>query len=190
MQENAKIIVAPKNLIRLPKTRQSTNYTCGVVALQSIFGYFGDEWREDRLAVELKSGSEHGTAHKDMTTFARSLGYEVIDKCEWTVDELKQKVDEGTPVIVAFQAWVEPEPSDWKVLWEDGHYAVVIGYDNENLFFMDPSTLGNYTYIPILEFLDRWHDTDGLDNTIVNHLGMSFKKPKRVYDPEVFIGLR
>ncbi len=52
--------------------------------------------------------------------------------------------------------------------WNEGvrlvgpnHYAVAIGYDEKHIYFMDPSTLGHYTFIPIAEFLDRWHDMDG-----------------------------
>lgn len=33
----------------------------------------------------------------------------------------------------------------------------IIGYDLERFYFMDPSTLANYTYIPVQEFEDRWH---------------------------------
>jgi hypothetical protein len=54
---------------------------------------------------------------------------------------------------VAIQAWVDNNdgkfPIDWKNLWDDGHYCVAVGYDEERIFFMDPSTLGHYTYIPI-----------------------------------------
>jgi len=51
-------------------------------------------------------------------------------------------------------------PSDWSQDWEDGHYVVGIGYDSNNIYFMDPATMGNYTYIPVDEFLARWHDKD------------------------------
>jgi hypothetical protein len=51
----------PKNFIPLPRTRQSTNWTCGVAALQSVLMYFGDEYREDRLVPVLKSNKDIGT---------------------------------------------------------------------------------------------------------------------------------
>lgn len=46
-------------------------------------------------------------------------------------------------MIVAIQAWAE-EGVDYNNDWDDGHYVVVIGYDSDNMFFMDPSTLGIY----------------------------------------------
>jgi predicted double-glycine peptidase len=43
--------------------------------------------------------------------------------------------------------------------WNNGHFAVAIGYTNKNVLFSDPS-LFNTGHIPIPEFLDRWHDYD------------------------------
>ena len=56
--------------------------------------------------------------------------------------------------------WRTPYATDWS----DGHYAVLIGYDNANLFFMDPSTSGKYAFIPREELAERWHDVVGADN--------------------------
>ena len=39
-----------------------------------------------------------------------------------------------------------------------GHWVVAIGYNKDNIFFMDPSTSGNYTYIPKDKLVARWHD--------------------------------
>ena len=67
------------------------------------------------------------------------------------------------------------------------HFRVV-GFDRKYLYFMDPSTLGNYAFIPIPEFLARWHDyyidEEGRKITLV-HFGLVFSgKSKPVYDPE------
>ena len=47
---------------------------------------------------------------------------------------------------------------------------VLIGYDDENLYFMDPSTGRHYAYIPRGEFVDRWHDVEGPANTHRQHM--------------------
>jgi len=184
-------IKAPSNLIRLPKTRQATNFTCGVAALQSILYYYGDEFREDRLAEKVKAGPEWGTGYRDIIEFAKSLGYDAFAKTGWTLQEVKHSIDKGIPVMVAFQAWSEEtEKRPWKERKDDGHYAVIVGYDQHHVFFMDPSTLGNYAYISFEEFEDRWHDSDGRDLTdVVIHLGLSISKPKSAYDPEAILKL-
>ena len=41
------------NFIRVPLTRQATDYTCGVAALQSILYYYGQEFLEDDLMEKL-----------------------------------------------------------------------------------------------------------------------------------------
>ncbi len=53
--------VAPTVLLRVPQTRQSTCYSCGCAALQSILGWYGHDYREETLMEELGAGPEHGT---------------------------------------------------------------------------------------------------------------------------------
>jgi predicted double-glycine peptidase len=79
----------------------------------------------------------------------------------WTIRDLKLCLEAGCPVIVALQAWhgdVADPALDYSIEWDDGHYVVVCGMDDERVFFMDPSTLGNYTFLPINAFESRWHD--------------------------------
>ncbi len=149
--------VAGSHLNRLPMVRQSTPYTCGAAALQSILYYYGDEWREDNLAKELKSDPDQGTSPQEIIRLARSRGLTVESMENLGIDDLRRYVSEGHPVMVALQAWGD-RPETYGEGWEDGHYAIVIGFDRKNLHFMDPSTLGHYAFIPIPEFLTRWHD--------------------------------
>lgn len=166
-------------LIRVPLTRQATDYTCGAAALQSVLGYYGDEIREGSLAKQLKSNSKIGTRYVEMERFAKQKGYAVEPKREMELASLQRYIDAGTPVICLIQAWAGKKV-DYKTDWEDGHYVVAVGYDEKNMYFMDPSTLGNYTFIPIGEFLDRWHDRDG--KTRLNHFGMTVSKGKAVFN--------
>ena len=98
-----------------------------------------------------------------------------------TLEQLKKNIDAKKPVIVLIQAWTE-KPVDYSKDWEDGHYAVAIGYDDKKVYFMDPSTLGNYTYVPVQQFQDRWHDTDGSEK--LTHFGMVVEKTSSKYKPD------
>lgn len=60
-------------------------------------------------------------------------------------------------MIVEIQAWADPG-TDYKNDWDDGHYVVVIGFDQDYLYFEDPWILGNIGYIKKTDFPDRWHD--------------------------------
>ncbi len=55
-------------------------------------------------------------------------------------------MNQGTHIIVNAQAWTDDQ--------NDGHYMVVIGVDNENVYFEDPAVLGSRGYISNQEFLD------------------------------------
>jgi hypothetical protein len=89
-------------------------------------------------------------------------------------------------VLLPLQAW-PTSPVDYREDWDDGHWAVAVGYDSENLYFMDPSTLGNYTFIPVREFLERWHDADMDGETELRHFMLILSKEKAVYDPEAIL---
>lgn len=174
----------PSNLIRVPMTRQATDYTCGVAALQSVFMFFGDEILESVLSKNLKADPKEGTAYQQIVRVAKSKGYTVEVFKNMTLESLKSLIDKGKPVIVLIQAWPERKVN-YETDWEDGHYVVAIGHDKENIYFMDPSTLGNYTFIPIKEFLTRWHDTDS--KVKLEHFGMLVEKPQPIYKPSAIL---
>lgn len=176
-------------LLRLPTVRQATNYTCGVAALQSVLRYYGTDIREDNLAKELKSNPDNGTNYRDIEAYALKKGYTVEIRTEMSLEDLQHLLRDGKPVLCAIQAWPDAPPVDWKNDWIDGHWVVAIGYDRNRMLFMDPSTLGNYTYIPNEEFIDRWHDVEGDYTTTLEHFGMAISKPVPAYDPDEILRL-
>lgn len=171
-----------KNLIPVPLTRQSTDYTCGVAVLQSVLAYYGDDIREDNLAKALGAKPDSGTDYMHSVEYAKSKGYDVGVYKNMTLDQLQAFIAKGQPVICAIQAWSD-KPVNYGEDWEDGHYVIAVGYDKDRIYLMDPSTLGNYTYIPIPEFLNRWHDVDQRGSKLI-HFGIVITKNKSVYNPE------
>jgi predicted double-glycine peptidase len=172
--------VTSDRLIRVPMTRQATDHTCGVAALQSVLAYYGDSIREDTVGRYVNT-TEDGTNKNNIAAYALSLGYNVSIRVNMTLDDLQGYIDSKTPVIIAIQAWEDP-PVDWNSTWDAGHYVVAIGYDQDNFYFMDPSTLGNYAYIPTSEFQTRWHDID-FDGAKLIHFGIIITKPSSAYNP-------
>jgi predicted double-glycine peptidase len=172
-----------QNFIRVPLTRQGTDYTCGIAALQAILYYYGEEFREDELVKKLQPTINEGTKYREIAKFAQSLNFRVDVRTKMTLDDLQRLINEKKPVILLIQAWPESRV-DYTQDWDDGHYVVAVGYDHQNIYFMDPSTLGNYTFIPVREFLDRWHDRDG--QTYLHQFGMVLtKEPAReIYNPD------
>lgn len=181
MPMSSKKLPLPPHLIKVPLSRQATSYTCGVSALQSVLAFWGEEVREDVLAKSCKSDKRIGTAYQRIADCARSKGFAVEIRKNLQLAELKSILDKKQPVICLIQAWPEREVN-YATDWEDGHYVVAIGYDAHNMYFMDPSTLGHYTYIPTGEFEKRWHDTDGKEKLF--NFGMLVSKDTPRYNPE------
>jgi ABC-type bacteriocin/lantibiotic exporter with double-glycine peptidase domain len=88
-----------------------------------------------------------------------------------TIQDLERAVDAGFPPMVDLQAWRDEE-LPWKDVWDAGHYVVMVGYDRQRLFFMDPGTLtpGAYAYLDRDELDDRWHDLAGSEERRVERM--------------------
>lgn len=166
-------------LIPVPLVRQATEYTCGPAAVQSVAGYYGDRYNESELSTMLHTNAQVGTFYGDIVVWARAKGYSVAEHQDMTLESLKSQLDSQLPVICLLQAWPE-KTVDLAADWQDGHYVVAVGYDQANVYFMDPWTLGNYTFIPQAEFLSRWHDRQRLKDVV--HLGIVISRPSPAYD--------
>lgn len=152
---------SPPPLLAVPDVRQSTGYTCGAAALQAILAYWGTEEREDRLAARLHSTPEAGTHPLEILRVAREFGLTAELHEGLDLSDLERALAAGTTVIVDLQAWRDQTVLPWSKTWDDGHYMVLLGADRENLYFEDPSLLGERGVIPRQEFVERWHDYEG-----------------------------
>lgn len=117
--------------------------------------------------------SEEGTSPQAMIAVARRYGFEVKYGTQWSLNQVKQYVDAGTPVIVLLQAWADRYMTldDWRRDWNDGHYAIVIGLNKDVLLFEDPASIRR-TWLRDREFLARWHDMDEKTGEKYEHFGM------------------
>lgn len=148
-----------ENLIRVPMVRQPNDYSCGACCVQSLLAYYGVELDQKTLEKDTNTSKESGADHRDIIKFLQSKGLEVELQKGMLLSDLQSFIDDGIPVIVMIQAWGK-SVTDLEKTWENGHYVLAIGYDEDNVYFMDPSILGNYAYLPSDEFVKRWHDQD------------------------------
>lgn len=158
-------------LDEVPDVRQPNNYSCGPTSLQAVLAYYGVDKRIDELIILTKS-SENGTPPENIVEAARQLGFQAQLKENMTLNDLESYLDQGIPVIINCQAWRESE-IPWSEDEEDGHYMVVIGIDQKNVYLEDPKVMGSRGMIPCQEFLDRWHDQSTRNPKIkYYHLGI------------------
>lgn len=159
-------------MIDLHIGRQTYDFDCGAKALQTVMAYYGVDVREDELMETLGTGTQ-GTPVTGMVGVAQKHGFQVKASGGWTLLEVKRTVESGHPVIVLVQAWVDRYMTreDWRNDYEDGHYAIVIGFAKGVVLFEDPASFRR-TWLREREFMVRWHDRDGRMNDNYEHFGM------------------
>jgi predicted double-glycine peptidase len=156
-------------LIHVPVVKQATDFSCGSAAALSLLRF----WRWDAYARTsetalhdaLDTTRARGTEPEPIAAYLRSAaGLDAVYRHgDVTIAQLEQALDAGQPPIVDLQAWRDHKDVPYRDTWDAGHYVVLVGYDAENLFFMDPSVLttGDCAYMPRAELDERWHDLAG-----------------------------
>lgn len=75
-------------------------------------------------------------------------------------------------------------PEAYATVWDAGHYVIMVGYDDDRLFFVDPSNASpaGYVYLPRTELDERWHDLTGHDEAPVRRMTI-FARGERARPP-------
>ncbi|MFH1589211.1 MAG: C39 family peptidase [archaeon] len=164
-------------ILDFPRTRQSFDYDCGSKALQAMLLYYNIEVRIDRLIKQTKNNNHDGTSIPNILDVIKHYGLK-SDSSTMNISDIKNYINDDIPVIISLQAWTNNKDVDWKNNWDDGHYADAIGYDDENLIFMDPSCFYR-TSLSYENLMERWHDI-GSDGTKYLQHGIAIfgKEPK------------
>jgi predicted double-glycine peptidase len=150
------------NMLNVVDIRQSTSYTCGVASAQAILNYYGIDEGEDQLAEEFGTTEANGTSPSQIIAGLESYGLTATLKENTTLDDLRANITNKIPTMVAIQAWLDTYPApDWNTNWENGHWVIVIGLDDQKVYFEDPLLLGTRGWLTQAEFLARWHDYSG-----------------------------
>lgn len=162
-----------------PELKQVCEYDCGACALESVFMYYGVDVFEKDIIEIAGTVPKNGTSIKGILKAIKHFGFESELK-ELNIEDLKKYIDKKIPIILRLQAWSQHQNTDWIKDWKDGHYVVVIGYDNKNFYFEDPWTTDR-TYLNFEELLERWHDIDVDDKKYLN-CGIIIKGKTKKYD--------
>src|SRR3989344_7162616 len=119
---------------------------CGPASLKMVLGYYGIEKTEDELAQLTEYAPTKGTTSDGLISAAIKLGLKAFQKDFSEIKDLKEYVvDKKIPIIV-----------DWFSI-DDGHFSVIVGVDDKNIYMQDPEQLELKTFD--IEFFNRiWFD--------------------------------
>lgn len=169
------------DLLPVPLVSQAWPWTCGGAALMATLLYFGVfDGPESRIDEEVGATPDGGTPVVNIVAEARRFGLSAEARTGLTADALAHELARGAVVIVALQAWATTPVADWRAHWEDGHYVVIVGFDSDRVYVMDPSIRTGYGYLPRDQFLERWHDYDlqGDRRVVYDQLGIVIQGEK------------
>ncbi|MCX7913473.1 MAG: C39 family peptidase [Thermodesulfovibrionales bacterium] len=124
-------------------------FQCGPASLASILNYYGIMTTPDEIAQEIFSKTAKGTLNLDMVIYARKKGLRA-NHYVGSFADLQRNIDDGNPVIVLVDYGFS--------FYRHYHFLVVIGYNDEGVFFNsgDPKK----EFMPIEDFMPLWRRTN------------------------------
>ena len=137
----------PTKILDVPHYLQSDDSTCGPASLRMVFAYYGQIYSEKDIAEVCDHTYELGCKSEDMACAAESMGFDVYIKNNSSIEEVERLINVNVPVIVDWFCGDPPE----------GHSSVVIGYNDNNLFILDPY-LEQMRVVSKADFTRCWFD--------------------------------
>jgi hypothetical protein len=162
-------------ILYMPDVLQFSDYDCGDTCVQAIMAYYGTDLNEIQLLKKLKTRKTTGTGVEHIEDFFKKQGFKVESR-SMDINYLKNFIKKKIPVIILAQAW-KKSPVKYKRTKAFGHYMIVVGIDDKKVYLEDPAIFG-HGYIPVKEFIKRWHAEDHTDENLIRHgIAVWGKKP-------------
>ncbi len=131
-------------MIPITPFRERARY-CGPACLKMVLHYYGVHKSEKELAAISGWTYRNGTPGEGIVRAARKLGFTAFITDNAQLVDIKRWIKKKVPVIV-----------DW-FSEDEGHYAVVVGIDRDNIYFEDPQ-FGHLKAMRLDVFKRVWFD--------------------------------
>jgi ABC-type bacteriocin/lantibiotic exporter with double-glycine peptidase domain len=161
-------------LLNVPSGTQSHDYDCGAKCLHLVMQYHNVDIPYPTLLSRVHGCQEYGLSIAKIKSLARSYGFKTRSIVNCGIDALEDKINQHQPVIVLIQAWAHKNlrPNDWRNVGKGsrdyGHYAVVMGFDDDFIVLRDPNAV-KQIWMRKEEFVARWHGGDDQGCAILIH---------------------
>lgn len=128
---------------------------CGPAVIKMVLDFYGIDKSEDEVAILSKKDDDLGIGDKDIKRTLEGEGLKVEIKNFASFDDIQAVLDKKSPVIVN---WLTRGRADYdEDDLADGHYSVVVGLDEENIYLQDPE-VGRVRKIVKKDFIRVWFD--------------------------------
>lgn len=149
-------------ILGVPSGTQLHDYDCGAKCLQLVMQYYNVAVSYPSLLSRVQDYKENGVSINKIKSLARSHGFKARSMTNCGINTLEESINNRQPVIVLIQAWAHKnlKPNDWRNVGKGnrdyGHYAIVMGFDNDFIILRDPNSPRRIR-MSKEEFLARWH---------------------------------
>lgn len=131
---------------------------CGPASLKILLSYYGVKKDEKELAKLCGTKNDLGTDDRGIKKAAENLGFKVKIKNNSSFKDIERWLDKNVPIIINWFTRGRADYADTDVA--DGHYSVVCGLDNKNIYFQDPE-IGGMRKLDREDFMTVWFDFTG-----------------------------
>lgn len=128
----------------VPHKFQNENNWCGPASLAMVLSYWGNYVSQENIA-DLVINPDNLTKCENLAKYARSLGFNAFYD-SIIIEELKENISLGYPIIVLQRFSLD---------YPEGHFRVVIGYNDETIITHDPLLGENYN-LSYDDFVELW----------------------------------
>ena len=143
-----------KKMLKIKSFQETLNAgMCGPASLKILLSYYGLEKSEKELAKLCGANKDLGTDDHSIKRAAEKLGFKVEIKNNSNFKDIERWMDKGIPVIVDWFTRGRMNYTDADV--PDGHYSVVCGIDNKNIYLQDPE-IGKIRKLDREDFMTVW----------------------------------
>lgn len=177
---------------QVPLYQQSTNYSCGPASLYAALGAFGlmpstpprtnvtaSQAVEMQIAAFVNTTEENGTGTQDLTRGARHFGLAAKGQNQMSFNDVHRALWRGGLVIVCYELCRDNTSIPWPISYDNGHYSVIWGLDQRNVYLMDPWS-GRHGYVPRAQWYAQWHcggDLSSDGSLVLQRWGMTVQAP-------------
>ena len=142
-------------LLDVPYIKQQYDFSCGMASLLSVFEFWGDKINIDSELYKPAS-KKKGYTIGELKNIATNHGY-LAYSLKADIEFIENNLLRRRPIIVPF-----PIIPNYRIIIQgfnvygkrDDHFIVLIGYSNEEIYYIDPQK--GYKKIKKDDFIDLW----------------------------------